>query len=322
MVFTKLKRIADNPYRIFSALAAHGCFHWLPDALYLKWMFRSQVGKWPDLDNPRTFNEKCQWLKLHDRKPEYTRMVDKYQVRQFVAQTIGENHLIPLLGVWETPEDIDFNALPEQFVLKCNHNSGLGMCICRDKAKLDIPKTKRQLRKGLQQNYYLPGREWPYQDVPRRIMGEQYIQDAQGDLKDYKFMCFDGIVRCSCVCSDRSSGKGLHVTFFDRNWNRMPFERHYPASSEDFPKPARYEEMITLAETLSKGLPFVRVDLYEIDGKVYFGELTFFPGSGFSKFTPEEWDHTLGTWLHVPKEESLENSIFSAHSPVTPGRKG
>jgi len=265
------------------------------------------MGKKLDLKDPQTFNEKLQWLKLYDRRPEYTMMVDKYLVRNYIAEVLGEEYLIPLLGVWDDPDEIDFDALPGQFVLKCNHNSGLGMCICTDKSNLDIGKVKRELRKGLAQNYYLTGREWPYKDVPRKIVCEKFMTDRAkeirqdtAELKDYKFMCFNGSVKCSFVCSDRFSQKGLHVTFFDRDWNVMPFERHYPYCKEGLPKPLNYDKMIAFSERLARDLPFVRVDLYESSGRLYFGEMTFYPGGGFEGFTPEEWDRTLGSWLELP----------------------
>lgn len=174
-------------------------------ALYLRMRFKQRCGRSLNLAEPKTFNEKLQWLKLYNRKPEYTVMVDKYKVREYIAQMIGEEYLIPLLGVWDDPEDIDFDALPNRFVLKCNHNSGLGMCICKDKSKLDITKVKAELRKGLQQNYYLSSREWPYKDVPRKIIAEKYMEDASGDLKDYKFYCFNGEMKFVMINSDRNT---------------------------------------------------------------------------------------------------------------------
>ncbi len=299
----KMKRFLDNPYRVFSVLAHRRLFDWLPDKAFLKLQFRAQMGMHLNLRNPQTFNEKLQWLKLYDRKPEYTMMVDKLQVRDYIAERIGEEYLIPLLGVWEDPDDIDFDALPDQFVLKCTHNSGLGMCICKDKSKLDIVKVKRELRRGLKQNYYLTGREWPYKDVQPRIIAEAYMEDeATGELRDYKFMCFDGVAKCSFVCSGRHSNEGLNVTFVDRECNVMPFERHYPALKTIALNPELYGKMLALAEELSDGFLFVRVDFYEVNGSIYFGELTFFPGSGYEEFTPEEWDYTLGSWIRLPNK--------------------
>lgn len=295
------KLLTNKDYR-FLILAGQGFYDNMDDEAYLKRKYKACMGKELNLDFPETFNEKLQWLKLHDRKPEYTMMVDKYAVRNYIADTIGEEYLIPLLGVWDNPDDIDFDALPNQFVLKCNHNSGLGMYICKDKRKLDIEKVKDGLRKGLEQDYYLTGREWPYKAVPRKIVCEEYMEDWQAhELIDYKFMCFNGEVKCSFTCSERFSEDGLKVTFFDKDWNIMPFERHYPASKNPSPKPINYDKMICFAERLSKEISFVRVDFYEINGQLYFGELTFFPGSGFEEFTPDIWDFKLGSWIKLPK---------------------
>ncbi len=292
--------LKDRNYR-FLVHANWGLYDKMEDTPYLKRRFRAIMGYEPDLENPRTFNEKLQWLKLHDRRPEYTRMVDKVLVREHIAQTIGEEYLIPLLGVWEDPEDIDFEALPNQFVLKCNHNSGLGMCVCRDKKTLDIPAVKKALRKGLKQDYFLPNREWPYRDVPRKIIGEQYLSEpGKESLTDYKLMCFHGKVKCIFTCTNRHSMEGLRVTFFDTAWNRLPFQRHYPADSQEIPKPASYETMVMLAEKLAENIPFARIDFYEIAGRPYFGEITFFPGGGFEEFTPESADYELGEWLQNP----------------------
>ena len=295
--------VFDPNYR-FSFLAARGRYNNMPDEEFLKKKFKSVMGKELNLNNPQTFNEKLQWLKLYDRKPEYTIMADKYRVRDYIKNTIGEEYLIPLLGVWDDPEEIDFDALPDKFVLKCNHNSGLGMCICKDKSKLNIKKVKQALKKGLEQDYYLTGREWPYKDVPRKIIAEKFMVDESGtELKDYKIMCFNGKAKCSFVCSERFSKTGLKVTFFDREWNRMPFERCYPQSKEKLEKPKNYELMLKLAEQLSASVTFLRVDFYEINGKPYLGELTFHPGSGFEKFSPEEWDYKLGEMLKLPVSE-------------------
>ena len=276
--------------------------NYLPDKLFLSLLYRLTFFKSLDWQNPKTFNEKLQWLKLYDRRPEYTTYVDKYKVREYISKTLGEEYLIPLLGEWDNPDEIDFDKLPNRFVLKCNHNSGLGMCICKDKTKLDLEVVRNELRKGLAQDYYLSLREWPYKNVPRKIIAEKYMVDESEtlSLRDYKFMCFDGKVKCSFVCSDRNTKNGLHVTFYDLDWNVLPFERHYPSRKEGLLKPKSYDEMVILAEKLSKGIPFVRVDFYEINGKVYFGELTFYPGSGFEEFTPQSADEWLGGFIKLP----------------------
>lgn len=274
---------------------------YLSDVEYIRLSFRVNIGHWPDLHHPQTFNEKLQWLKLHDHRPEYTMLVDKVEVKRYVAERLGEQYLIPTLGVWDDPDDIDFDRLPQQFVLKCNHNSGLGACICKDKSKLNFKQVRESLRRGLQQDYYLFGREWPYKNVKRRILAERFMQNAgTSDLDDYKLMCFNGEVHFIFVCSERYAPSGLKVTFFNKRWEPMPFTRHYPASSVPIPRPQTLDEMIRLAEKLSVGIPFVRCDFYEINGKVYFGEMTFFPGSGFEEFTPEIWDLKLGSLISLP----------------------
>ena len=270
-----------------------------PDRAYLKLKYRLAMKSKLNLKNPTTFNQKLQWLKLYDRNPQYTVMVDKYEVKKYVADKIGGEYVIPTLGVWDSFDEIDFDELPDRFVLKCTHDSG-GLFICTDKTKMDVGVVKGKIEKSLKRDYFYNGREWPYKDVPRKIIAEQYIQDSNGELLDYKFMCFGGKVKCSFVCSDRFSEKGLHVTFFDRDWNVMPFERHYPSVKEGLPKPQNYEKMIELAEILSHNIPFVRVDFYEVDGKIYFGELTLYPGCGFEEFTPEHWDKVLGDWIELP----------------------
>lgn len=297
----KLTRLIENPYRIFSSLAALMFFNWLPDKIYIQLMFRSQVGTHLDLNAPKTFNEKLQWLKLYDRRPEYTIFVDKYRVREHIAKTIGNQYLIPLLGVWEDPEDIDFDSLPEQFVLKCNHNSGTGMCICKDKSKLDIAKVKAELKKGLRENYYLHGREWPYKDVPRRIIAEKYLKDSENTdgLTDYKIYCFNGRAKMVMIASDRFSEAQTRFDYFDKDYHWLDLEWGNPRSVEPPPKPALYEKMWEVAEILSAGFPQIRVDLYVCNGNIYFGELTFFDGSGMEKFKQEDWDRKLGDWIDL-----------------------
>ena len=270
-----------------------------PDDLYLRLLFRKRMKKRLCLSSPQTFNEKLQWLKLYDRRPEYTEMVDKFAGKKYVSDKIGEQYVVPSLGVWNSFDEIDFSILPDQFVLKCTHDSG-GIVICKNKADFDYEAAKKKLTECLKRNYYYNGREWPYKNVRRRIIAETYIGDS---LNDYKLMCFNGRVEYSFVCSDRYSDEGLHVTFFDRNWNIMDFERHYPRRKEGIEKPDNYEKMIELAETLSKGIPFVRVDFYDVAGKIYWGEMTFYPGDGFEEFEPEEWDYKLGQLIKLPEKK-------------------
>jgi len=272
----------------------------MPDKIYLKIVFKKIMKYDLNLNHPVTFNEKLQWLKLYDRKDIYTTMVDKYEAKKYVADIIGEEYIIPTLGVYDKFDAIDFEKLPNQFVIKCTHDSG-GVVICKDKNSFDIKSAQKKMDKSLKKNFYFSGREWPYKNVKPRIIIEKYMEEKNyTQLNDYKLMCFNGKVKCSFVCSERDNKKeGLAVTFFDNNWNRLPFQRHYRNSDAEIKKPKNFDKMVELAELLSKNIPFVRVDFYEIKNKIYFGELTFYPGSGFEEFTPEEWDKKLGDMIDL-----------------------
>lgn len=292
-----IKKIKDNRENVYRLL---GLLRFLPDPIYLKLIYRLKMKKRLNLNNPQTFNEKIQWLKLHDRNPEYTAMVDKYDAKKYVADIIGEQYIVKNLGVWNNFNEIDFSQLPEKFVLKCTHNSG-GVVLCTNKKNFDIKKAKKIINKSLKYNFYYAWREWPYKNVKPRIIAEEYLENNGQELVDYKLMMFNGKLECSFVCTARNSERGLHVTFYDKEWNILPFDRHYPRESKPIERPTKYEEMVRIAEKLSKGLPFVRVDLYEIEGKIYFGELTFYPGSGYEEFEPEEWDYKLGSKIILNK---------------------
>lgn len=274
----------------------------LSDKAFLKLRYLLCMGEKLNLSEPKTFNEKLQWLKLYDRNPAYTMMVDKYKVREYIKETIGEEYLIPLLGVWDNPDDIDFDALPDKFVLKCNHNSGLGMCICKDKSTLDVAKVRTGLRKGLKENYYLSGREWPYKDVERKIVCEQYMEDSTTEeLRDYKFFCFDGEVKALFVATDRQTkGEETKFDFFDADYNHLPFTNGHPNARVLPEKPKAFDKMKALAAILSKNIPQVRVDFYEVDGRIYFGELTFSHWSGMVPFDPPAWGNAFGEWIKLP----------------------
>lgn len=296
----KIVRKLKRPKEILLCLSQFHIYDFISDKTYLRFKYWLNMDKKLDLKNPKTFNEKLQWLKLYNRKPEYTMMVDKYAVREYIKEKLGEEYLIPLLGVWDNPDDIDFDKLPNQFVLKCNHNSGLGMCICKDKSKLDIDKVRKELKKGLKQNYYLTGREWPYKDVPRKIVAEKYMVDNTGQFIDYKFMCFDGNVPCVMVCIDRNIGD-TKFYFFDKDWNLLRLNKRGKEAPKDFtlPKPGGMGKMFEIAETLSAGLPFSRIDLYECGGKIYFGEITFFPQSGFDANLLKDTDKYFGDLIDL-----------------------
>lgn len=273
--------------------------HLISSRLHILVGFREALGKYPDLKNPKTFNEKLQWLKLYDRQPRYTQMVDKYAVRQFISEKLGEEYLIPLLGVWDCFEDIDFNALPNQFVLKPTHTSG-NIFICRDKRAIDYSRLRHEVNRWLKRRYYWVHREWPYKNLPRRIIAEQYISESDNELRDYKFFCFGGKVKCFKIDYDRFVEH--RANYYDTKKELLPFgEEVCPPDFErkiDIPK--NIDDMIALAEKLSEGHPFLRVDFYSVAGKIYFGELTFFPASGFGPFIPEEWDYKLGEWIKLP----------------------
>ncbi len=279
--------------------------YFISDEKFLKKKYKKIFGKEINLQEPKTFNEKLQWLKLNDRNPKYTNLVDKYEVRKYIKDTIGEKYLIHLIGAWDKFDDIDFSKLPNQFVLKCTHDSG-GIIICKDKSQLDLDKVRKKMNKCLRKNYYYHSREWPYKNIEPRIICEEYMVDESGtELKDYKIMCFNGKAKCLFICLNRDSKKGLNVDFYDMEWNPMPFERHYPSSGTIIPKPKSFDKMVELAEKLSEDIPFVRVDFYDINGKLYFGELTFYPGAGFEEFTPESYDYKLGSWIELPNINKL-----------------
>ena len=286
------------PRRFWKKFSKTRIFNYLPDKWAVSIKYRNHFYKKLDLKNPRTFNEKLQWLKLYDRKPEYTTMVDKYRAKEYVASIIGDEYIIPTLGVWKSFDEIDFDALPNQFVLKCNHGSG-DVVICKDKASLDVEAARKKLTAALQQDYYLVSREWPYRDVPRRIIAEEYLEDSEtGDARDYKFFCFNGYVDCVMLCIDRNLGKPKFY-FFDDQWKLKRLNKRGKEAPEGFtlPRPKCIEEMFNIASILSKGFSFLRVDLYECDGHVYFGELTFFPSSGFDANLLEETDLYFGSLI-------------------------
>ena len=274
----------------------------LPDKLFLSCLLRLQCHYWPNWKNPQTFNEKLQWLKLYNRKPEYTMMVDKYAVKDYVAAMIGSEYVIPTLGVWETPEEIEWDHLPKQFVLKTTHGGGnTGVVICKDITIFDKDKAIEKLNNSLKQDIYKSLREWPYKNVHRRILAEQFIDEGTGDLPDYKFFCFDGEVKALFIGTERSTGD-VKFDYYDAEFNHLDLIQVHPMSSKELLKPSNFEEMKDLARKLSQGLPHVRVDLYNVNGKIYFGELTFFHHGGVIPFHPQTWDYTFGSWIHLPKK--------------------
>lgn len=299
----KTNQISEIPYKLFLILGMKGRFKYIPDRKYLEWCYRGAFSKKLNLDNPQTFNEKLQWLKLYDRKPLYMTLVDKYEVKKYVADKIGQQYIIPTLNVWNRFDEIDFNELPNQFVLKCTHDSG-GLVICTDKKNLDEKKAKEKLDKCLKRNFYFQSREWPYKNIPRRIIAEKYMVDESGyELKDYKFFCFDGVAKAMFIATDRQvEGEDTKFDFYDMDFIHLPFTNGHPNAKHEIKKPESFDKMKELAEKLSQGIPEVRVDFYDIDGKVYFGEMTFYHFGGFTRFEPEEWDYKFGEWIKLPKE--------------------
>ncbi len=273
----------------------------LPDRAYIQLQYYKHFGRLVNFNEPRTFNEKIQWLKLFDRQELYTTLVDKYKVKDYVKGKIGEEFIIPTLDVYNDPTEIDLAKLPEKFVLKWNHDSG-SIIICTDKEKFDLNNAIKVLSKckdGSKGYWY--GREWPYKNIEKRLLVEQYLpSDENGDLIDYKLMCFNGKVRCIFTCTGRRSKEGLKVTFYDLNWNILPFTRNHPAEKEPMPKPESLDKMIKAAEALSEELSFARIDFYEINKQPLFGEITLYPGSGLEPFQPKEWDKVLGDWIVLP----------------------
>lgn len=274
----------------------------IPDKLFLSVQFRLVMGYWMDFSNPKTYNEKLQWLKLYDRNPDYTKMVDKAAAKDYVKNIIGEKHIIPTLGVWDRPEDIDFEKLPSKFVLKCTHDSG-GIVICHDKAKLNKDEVIAKFKKALKTNYYYQNREWPYFHVKPRIIGEELMVDESGvELKDYKWFCFNGEPKALFIASDRMTpGEETKFDFFDMDFNHLPFTNGHPNANLLPRKPAGFDEMRKLASQLSVGIPHVRVDFYDVNGHIYFGELTFYHWSGIVPFKPDNWDRVFGDWINLDK---------------------
>ncbi len=296
----RLKKVIKYPQLLFMKLDKVGLIR-LTDKKYLEYRFLSEMGYKLNLKNPQTFNEKLQWLKLYDRNPEYTKMVDKYEVREYIKEKIGEEYLIPLIGVYDKFDDIDFDKLPNQFVIKCNHDSG-GLIICKDKNRLDIETARKKINRSLKTNYYYSGREWPYKNVKPRIIIEKYMEDSnKSDLIDYKLFCFNGIPKIVLVCSERFSSSNMCETWFDMNWKLIDMTESGHRVDSTISKPKQLKKMVELSKKLSKNIPFIRVDWYEIGDKLYFGELTFYPASGFEKFEPKEWNKKIGDMLSIDK---------------------
>ncbi len=306
-VFTIIKRAAENPLVVLTFFARHSPFKYcLSDECFVRLFYRAYQHRRLNLEDPKAFSEKIQWLKLYDHDPRYTQLSDKYLVRDYVKERIGEQYLIPLLGQWKRVEDIDFAKLPQQFVLKCNHDSG-SVVFCTDKTTIR-EKDLRKLKRRLNYNYYWSSREHNYKDIDRRIIAEKYMADQNGELQDYKFFCFDGVPRFIQVDKGRF---GNHTRdFFTTELEFIPVREIYP-NCGDRPdlSPETLQQMLQIASKLSEGLCHARVDLYYADGKIYFGEMTLHHATGGEMITPFEYDLLWGSYLHLPeKQECLQTS--------------
>lgn len=300
-------KIIKEPWHIATYMNSHGLGSLIPDKLYLKCAFRERMGYPLDLRNPRTFNEKIQWLKLYDRNPLYHTLVDKYEVKRYVAEIIGSEHIIPTLGVWDSFDDIDFDMLPNRFVLKCTHDSG-SIVIVKDKGKFHVDDARDKLEKALKTNYYMLSREWVYKHVRPRIIAEEYMEDnKQGDLRDYKVFNFNGIPSIIQVDFDRFVSHKRNL--YSKDWDYIEASIEYPNDpATEIHRPKSLEKMLELAEKLSEKIPFVRTDFYLIDDRVFFGEMTFYHESGFAMFTPDSLGIELGKKIYL-KGKNQSHSV-------------
>lgn len=269
----------------------------IPSRVYIKVLYKKRIGRKLDLRKPTRYTEKLQWLKLNDHNPDYTKMVDKYEVKKYIAETIGEEYVIPTYGVWNSFDEIDFSKLPNQFVLKCTHDSG-GLVICRNKQDFDFKNARKKISKCLKTNYYLKYREWPYKNVKPRIIAEQYMEDSDNScLTDYKFFCFNGIPKIMYISKDKSENPG--TDFFDMNYNHLELKMRDNNSKILPEKPLLFEKMKKISSVFANKIAHIRVDFYMINNHLYIGELTFYHMSGFQKITPDDWDYKLGNMLDI-----------------------
>ena len=290
-----LRKIVRNPLKLIQILGIRRLLDWMPDSMYIKLTYRAEMGKNLNLKNPKTFNEKLQYLKCYDHDETYTKYVDKVQAKQLVGNMIGYEHIVPTIGEWSTAQDIDFDLLPNQFVLKCNHDQG-SVIIVKNKIELDLQKTKEFLDKRLKMNWYYGTREYAYKNIKPKIFAEMFLEE---NIIDYKFYCFHGDPKFLYCGKGLTIDHSLKIDFYDLNWNRLPFYRTDYERLGDIPKPLQLEEMIKIAKKLSSGFRFARIDLFDVEGRIYFSEVTFCPASGFMPFVPEEYDEIVGRWLDV-----------------------
>lgn len=289
-------------FQKMSGLSRRGLLNFVPDALFLRLQYYLKLGRRLNLAQPSLYNEKLQWLKLHDHRPEYCTYVDKLAVRDYVAAKAGEKYLIPLIAACERVDQIDWDALPQRFVIKCTHGSSSNI-ICADKSQLDVAAAKSKLEGWMQRNWFWLSREWPYKNVRPRIIVEKFMGGADGSVPyDYKLMCFDGEPRYIVVDADRYTGHTRN--YYDTSWVKQPMRNRHPNCAHEIPRPPQLEEMLDVARKLSQGIPHVRIDLYVVDGAVYFGEMTFFHGFGMEVFEPRAFEQHMGDLISLPGKEN------------------
>ena len=295
-------KIMNIKYRLFNYLRKIKFTNILSDKTFLKILYFVKMEKKLDLENPQTYSEKLQWLKLHDRNPEYTKMVDKYEAKEYVRKIIGDQYIIPTIGIYNSFDEINFDELPNQFVIKCTHDSG-GLVIVKDKNSIDLNSIKRKINTSLRRNYYYSNREWPSENVKPRIIIEKYMEDKKSAfMKDYKFFCFDGVPVVMYLSEGLENHNTARMSFFDMNFQLMDFKRRdYKLMDYTPDKPKNFDKMKEFASILSQNIPHVRVDFYEINGNLYFGELTFFTCSGLIPFENPKSDVELGKYIKINK---------------------
>jgi len=289
-------------YKKFVGIGRTGILNWIPDKIYINIAYFLRFKKRMNWKNPETFDEKLQWLKINNRNNAYSKMVDKYEAKNYVGNIIGKEYIIPTIGIYDKFDDIDFEKLPDKFVIKCTHDSG-SVVVVKDKSKLDIRKTRKKINKGLRNNGFNYGREWPYKNVKPRILIENYMSDSNDVLLDYKFYCFNGDCEYLLACTDRAIG-ATKFFYFNRNWEiqkEMTNDGLKYGDTIKIDKPKNLDKMFEFASILSKGIPFLRVDFYEANDKLYFGELTFYPSSGFDKNRKEKTNQILTSKLDIEK---------------------
>lgn len=310
-----IKKASANPW-LFLSYILKKIAPIVPDKVQLSLLHKVYVGKFVDWKNPQTFTEKLQWLKVYNRNSEYTQMVDKYAVKNYVANIIGEEYIIPTLGVWNSPEEIDWDSLPQQFVIKTTHGGGSnGVWICKDKTTFNVVKCIKEIHRSLKSDLYWKFREWPYKNVPKRIIAEMFMTEnsnveVSNDLVDYKFFCFNGEPKYCQVIRNRTTNET--IDFYDMDWNLMPFVGLTPNVVNGLApveKPQHLCNMISVCKKMAKDIPFSRIDLYVINNKEYFGEITFYPASGFGVFTPDDFNYILGSMLKLPKHSISVNKL-------------